>query len=257
MLSKELIRKYGIVYLDGNRYYDIDFNNKDLNFENTTPYYLNIDGEVFKDHVWKDLLLKVFNLLDSKCYKSNEYLLSLQVPWGRQTPFTNTVYSNHYQIRDGLYLNCNHTAQHSYMTILYLLSIYNIDLDKCKLIIKRTPKSEPKAIRDAEIKKNVLGFKKYLRDVERISDQSSQMIIKNLDVINNKFLTHTSYDNLFIIQGTQDLSNIISKTLKDMYNKGYPIKMINPIKQFLKFYFDYHKVVLADLIENQPNIFAV
>ena len=28
MLSKELIRKYGIVYLDGNRYYDFDFNNK-------------------------------------------------------------------------------------------------------------------------------------------------------------------------------------------------------------------------------------
>ena len=29
MLSKELIRKYGIVYLDGNRYYDVEFNNKD------------------------------------------------------------------------------------------------------------------------------------------------------------------------------------------------------------------------------------
>lgn len=241
MTLEEIMLKYNIIFINGNRYYITDLYDPNLFYENTVPFYLKVNNYEIYENSWKNLIPKLFLFLDSINKKNDEDLLKLVAKWGKQKPFNTLQLSNHIQVRDNLFINCNHSAVHSVFTIKMLLDLYDIKKEAVELIIKRHPIAEFDEARDFftnEAKKN---FSIYLKYVKKINEKNITTILKNIDIINRKFLCRISkgYDNFYLIDEPQTFFNYMKKTNEKVSLSSYPDREKNAIYRELNYLYDF------------------
>jgi len=212
---REIEKKYNIVYIQGKRYYLEDLTVKNYNYENTIPCYFCYEEIEIFNNSWKNMIIELVKALDLKFPKSKEELLSIKADWTKSLIFSDAKKANHVYYK-GLYLNCNHTAIHAMWVIQLLLKAYNIPLDKCEFIIKRSPLSESSEVKSI-IKLDVLNkFIEYLRVEKSKKSTVIDNIIKCIDFINRNYLPKfsKSYTDLFLIDDKRRLYTIKSNVLE-------------------------------------------
>ena len=107
------------VVFDGTRrYYIEDLTTRDYILENTTPYQLEILGHAIDEHSWVQLLCRVAELLLELFPDYKDKILEFRCPWTKAQMFTLEHKTNYKPIKYELYINCKHTALHSYRIIL-------------------------------------------------------------------------------------------------------------------------------------------
>lgn len=220
---ENIYQKYNIEYIGGIRHYVVDLKEKEYSFENTVPYCINIYGEEIFDSSWKNIIEKIVVHIDKINPKTIDELLAIKNTWGKQAVFSQTAKANHIPFK-GIYINANHTAVHAMWTIQLLLNEYAIDLDKCKFIIRRLPIAEPKEVREYERAKAEQGFREFMVEKYKKSDEFIDAIIKTINLLNKKILSELTvgYNDLFLLENPQ-------------YYTNYSIKVIEHAKKHMMF----------------------
>ena len=184
MNDQTIEEKYGIVYFGSQHYYIEDLTKRDYVLENCTPYYFKIGYDEFIVSVWGDLIQRVANYLIEEYPKTLEELKQFSYKWGKQKLFLDAPkLASHFPLKNGLYINCNHTALHSCWTIQDMLDFFGVDIKECKLIIRRNPVAEVKEVKDYYI--NISRLAKGDYDVLLVSPFTLFQKIPNLDYILN------------------------------------------------------------------------
>lgn len=253
---KDLERKYRIVYIGGNRYYNQDLAERQYNYENTIPCYFSYKEVEIYNKAWKNMLCEIVKALDSLHPKSQQELLEIVPDWSKSAIFSDRKKSNHIPFK-GIFINCNHTALHAMWTIQLILNKYNIPLEECEFIIKRSPKAEPSEVRDFIRNQTISSFIAYLKSINK-EDDKIERILKRCEYINKKLLPRfaNSYDDLFLIDDRQTLQNCKSKilailaddmTLNDAKKKA--------IKNSLILYCNFNKIDLQERAKTRSSYF--
>lgn len=184
-----LEEKYGIIYVEGKRYYKFDMTERLPLLQETIPHLFRYRTIEIKESSWNRMTLKILNALDAQNPKTEEELLSLTYSWSKQSVFSKEKRTNHTKFKN-LYLNTNHTATHSMMSIQVLLQAYNVDLSECNFFIKRHPSAEPKEAKEYFRKQTIYGLH-YSMHLRHIEDEKIDKVI-GIIVVLNKYLARVS-----------------------------------------------------------------
>ena len=150
--------KNGIVYIGMQRYYIEDLNKRNFYLENCTPYYFKIGFDEFVDGSWTGLLQQISDYLIEEYDYDMEKLLDFSVQWSKQKIFTIDNKSHAlYKLKNGIYLNGNHTAVHSCWFLHDLLHFFGVNIDECRLLIKKKPITESPDVKEY--------YKKIVKDM--------------------------------------------------------------------------------------------
>ena len=199
-IPKSIISKYNIVFNGKKRLYLYPLPERGLNLENTVPNTFVIGHVEITSTSWVELLALLVKFLVSVHPKNDEELLNFKTDWSKTNIFRKEKRINHEFIREGIYLNENHTAQHSIWLMIDLLDFFGEDYNNCKLIIRRHPRAEPDEVRNWVIKETKQEFETYLKNVKQLDQPKTEFVLKNIDIL-NKFMAKQSsaYDNLYLI----------------------------------------------------------
>jgi hypothetical protein len=228
---------HNLFYIGKKRRYILDFQEKRFDLEFTRPEYMELGGEKLEYKSWFDLTFNLFLLLQKSNEKSIGELLKLSTEWTKTKIFSSIEKTNHKKVKDGLYLNLNHTALHSFWLIDWLLDTYNINKKFCRIVIFRPPVSEPIEVKTLIKKEVTLKFSTFLNRNKFISEGNIEIIIRNLEKINDLYVIkyeRTSND-VFLFDDKINFSLFKSRLLKKistMHSKS-------PILDKMKKYFDY------------------
>ena len=242
---KMIEEKNNILYIGKRRCYKVDLYNKEYNFEHTTPVYISIDGQKIEENSWNVLIYQLAVHLNKLNPKSKDQLLLIKQDWGEQKVFSENLLSNYREFDYGLFINVNHTSIHAVWTIQLLLREWNVDLNKCELIIHRMPRSETKEVVEYYTTHTISGLQKYLKFVTSYKDNKINKIIEGLVYINDhigeKVFKNSGYNNLLIIDDYPIFYNMKNDVLKYIavkyYNKETFIKNSEYIMSWLDKYY--------------------
>ncbi len=243
--------KYGIIYINNKRYYKENLKERDYSLEYTSPYLFTIEDneiELFETS-WVNLVRQTILSLNELKPKSNEELLAYKRDWSKAKLFVHKDSSliNHYPINDEIMININTTALHSFWIILDLLKFYDMDVNKCKLIIKRTPGAENKEVCDYFRDKQIQRFKYYLQTILDYDDKKIAIAIKNIQTLNRyePFIS-PSYFDLFLCDDALTFYNIKCKLLHYLfYRRKFNEKQMEISKRYLDLLYDFYKIILV------------
>ena len=256
MNLEDLIKKYNLTFVNGDRVYIIDLKTNDFLFENTTPFYFKYDNDEIYCSSWKNLLPKVFSILNNKFPKTEATLLEIKNDWGKQDVFSKIKLSNYVSVTPNIYMNCNHTSLHSFKTLQLLLNEYKINFEECVFVIKRQPCAEPKEVKEFYLNETKNKFKFYLKYVKNLSDSSVEIVLKNIDIINKNHLQKLSkgYSDFYLIQNPQIFLNYMYKIVEDI-NKTikYPQNAKSAIIRQLNFLYDFVRVDRLKRANDMPS----
>lgn len=204
----------GLVFDGLKRYYVEDLTKRNFTLENTTPHEITIFGNTVVEHSWGIMLVKVVDLLIENQPKSKEDLLNFRVTWTKTAMFSESKKTNHRILKNGLYLNCNHTAQHSCWLIQDILDFFGLDKSDVYFLIHRSPKAEPKSVRELLKTETKENFKKYLCEVCSKTEDEAEQLINILDGDLNKVLSKISpsYNDFFLFDEYPYAYNYYKKT---------------------------------------------
>lgn len=242
-----LLGKYGLFFEGQKRFYIEDLTKRDLTLECTIPVSFSFNSVKIECTSWKSLLPKIANEMLDFSPKTTEELLTFRVSWTKQKIFTTTKVTNSEVLKNGLFLACNFTADHSAWIIQDLISFFHIDLGACKMIIRRPPFAEPEEIKELLIQQQKDNFSTYLRETYSFTSQRIMKIISNIDVITNAVLPKItkSYNNIWLFDMNQNAYNYIVK-LEEYAEEHYlgKEKLLRQIKRYCLFLKDFYKVTL-------------
>ena len=234
-MTMTLEEKYGIVYIDGKRYYSEDLTQRNYSVENSTPFsFFYSDGDHVvdvKDNTWNNMIYKIAVAFDEFIPKSEEEYLGVQNDWGKQKVFSREKLKNYLAFKD-IYINLNHTAIHALWTIQILLDFYGIDRASCQMLLRRHGSAEPKEAQAYFQNKTLEGFDCYLQEIRGYSQEKSKKIINNLTVANKLMpKISRSYDNLFLFEDGSMLSGYGKKLLEVLkFEKGLSNEQLDIIR---------------------------
>jgi len=252
MDESKLLKKYNIVYIHGLRFYKIDLSTvRTTWFENTTPYCLVVNQEVFHEHAWGSLIIRVLELIDTLHPKTIGELLSIENDWSKQAVFDTQEKSNYSPYR-GIFINVNHNATHSVWTLQLLLNEYGIDLESCEFIIRRQPSVEPPEVIAYYKDKRINAFTNYLRKDLTITERSIDNIFSTLEKINQRVLPKLSkgYADVFLIEDPTIFLNYRKSILDFLEKMGNSQKTLQSVDYKLGILCNYVKIQYA---ENEMN----
>lgn len=241
--------KYNILFIGKRRCYKVDLDNKEYNFEHSTPVYISIDGQKIEENSWNVLIFKLAIFLNRLNPKSKEELLLIQQDWGEQKVFSEKRLSNYREFDYNLFINVNHTSVHAVWTIQLLLREWNVDLNKCELIIHRMPRSEAKEVIEYYTKQTISGLQQYLNFVTSYNGSKINKIIEGLVYINDKIgekvFKNSGYNSLLIIDDYPIFYNMKNDVLKYIEVKYYNQEaFVKNSKYILSWLDKYYKRVL-------------
>lgn len=217
-----------LLYKSFRRYYIEDLAKRDFTLENTTPHMIIIFDEIIEEHSWGNMLVKVVDLLIEKKPKATKDLESFRTGWSKKEIFSSTKKTNCKPLQNGMFLNCNHTAQHSCWLLQDLLGFFDVDIDTVSFIIYRPHSAEPKQVKEYVGNKTKEKFCDYLSNVCEKSDSEIAQVIKDIDEILNKILSTKlcktpSYIDFFLFDNNACFYNY-SKKAKDYLEKKLNLK---------------------------------
>lgn len=212
--------KYGIIYIGNKHYYIEDLTKRDYTLENCLPLYLNIEGEEFNETTWINLLPALAEYLIEEFGPTQKELCDFSLEWSKAKIFSEDKKINSVLLSNGLYLNCNHTAQHSCWVVQDLVKYFDISLLNCKLIIRRNPKAEKKEVKDYFKNKHKEEFKSYvlfeLGKDEKYYDSCIKALDSSEKLFNKLFPT---FESLYYFDDYTYFCNYKVKFLDHLKNK--------------------------------------
>ena len=190
------------------------------------------------------MLVEIATLLLKNVTKSTEDLISFRTEWSKNQIFAVEKKTNHKPLNDNLYLNCNHTAQHSCWLIQDLLKFFEVDLASVTLIIHRSPKAEPKEVKTLIKSEYQNHFKKHLCNEKGISEEQADIIIKLIDEDLNKILSKItpSYNDFFLFDDNAYFYNYCKK-VKDYIEPRMSLKERQPLIDSLDLLLGFYKKI--------------
>ena len=211
----ELFDKYNIVLKDKQRYYVESLTERDFSLECSTPYYFSNKAKVIKEKSWVNIIVKIANYLYTEKAIEKETLINYRTSWSKSAMFSVEKRTNFLKIDCGLYINVNHSAEHSVWLIQDLLDLFKINKNDCRLVIKRPPFCEPKEVVDYIEREMHSGFIQFLTDHKKIERERAIKIANNI-IILNKYLAKMSkaYNNFYLFDNVQYLLNYKAKFFK-------------------------------------------
>ena len=246
-MEKTIEEKYGIVYVEGERYYSFSLNEKKYDLESTRPFFVRIDGKVLEEHTWNNLIVLVFDYVITRKNISREELLSFSTEWSKSLIISSSKLSRTYMdLKNGLFVNTNHTAVHCCWIIQDFLNFCSYELNDVSIIIKRTGVSEPKEVRDYFINKSIAGFNQYIVDV--FPETKRKILVtysKYLKAVDEKFTMKAfkSVYSIYLVDNVQtmyklkeDYINYLKfKTTVRKEQLEYIIEGLNLYYQYIKY----------------------
>ena len=216
--------KYNIQYFNNKRYYKFDLTTPVTVLDNTIPYFFEYNGKRIYETAWNRLTVKILEMLDSINPLPNETLLSLEYDWSKVQVFSSEKRTNFSKFKD-IYVNTNHTATHSGMSIRFLLKAYGVEPGDCTLYIRRHPVAEPPEAREYFRNQTEKAFRNYL-ELQGKSESNIDIIIKNFNVINKYLANHgsTGFNDFFLFDDYGYFCNYKIKTLEYVNKKYYGSK---------------------------------
>lgn len=227
-----------VVFEGKRRYYVEDLTQRDYSLENTTPYQLEILGHVIDEHSWGMLLCKTSDLLLNLFPEYNEKILAFQCKWSKQTMYSLENKTNYKTVKEGLFINVNHTALHSCWFLQDLLEFFNINLSNVHFLIHRPSSAEPPRVKDyieKRFKRNFIDFvcnkynkpKEYGDKVINVFEKYLNPILKSIS---------KSYTNFFLFDDNATLYNYVKKVREKITDS---LRFDEKAKGVLNKYLDY------------------
>ena len=227
-----------VVFEGKRRYYIEDLTIRDYSLENTTPYQLDIMGNIIDEHSWGAMLSKVSNLLLNLFPDYNEKILSFQCKWSKQLMYSLEQKTNYKVVKEGLYINVNHTALHSCWFLQDLLEFFNIDLSKVHFLIHRPSSAEPQRVKDYIEQRFKKNFSYFICNVYKKPEEYSNKVISVFEKYLNPMLKtiSKSYTNFFLFDDNATLYNYVKKVREKISSS---MKFDDKAKKVLNKYLDY------------------
>lgn len=227
-----------VVFSGKRRYYIENLSERDYSLENTTPYQIEILGNVIEEGSWGILLCRVANLLLKLFPEHLKNITDFRCPWSKAAMFSTEARTNFKPIDNNLYLNCNHTALHSCWFIQDLLDYFNVDKSSVHFLIHRPCSAEPKSVKEYIEKRFKNGFVDFLCLKYGKTTEYAQKVIRNIDKYLNPMLVKISksYTNLFLFDDTAIMQNYVKKIREIISQK---ITYDDKTKKILNRYLDY------------------
>lgn len=224
-----------VVFNGTRRYYIEDLTTRDYFLENTTPYQMKIYDVCIEEKTWGNLICRVLELLLEKNSSRLYSICEFRCKWSKATMITLEQRTNYKRVKQGLYVNCNHTALHSCWFIQDLLDYFMVDKNSVYFLIHRPSGSEPKEVKNYIEKRTKRKFSYYLQDKYSKDEGYANKVINNIDKHLNKILKNlsSSYVNFFLFDDKNILYNY-SKKVKSVIDSN--TKYGNKAKMILKRY---------------------
>ena len=193
---------------------------KHFDMEFTAPEHFSLEKVGFEASGWGGLLLLIAKYLSRSYPKSTEELFAFRTTWSRAEIFLPVPHVNCELVREGCYMNLNHTSLHCIWLIIDLLGFFGVEPTKCKLLMRRMPRSEPEEVREAITLEIQQGLKTYLAEKKSLSLERIQKVISNLDYANRFFhQMRSGYNNFYLIDSALMFSNMKAKFLTEYSKK--------------------------------------
>ncbi len=234
-----------VVFSGKRRYYIEDLTKRDYTLENTTPYQIEILGNIIEENSWGILLCRVSNLLLKLYPEYVDDITSFRCPWTKAVMFSLERKTNYKPIDHNLFLNCNHTALHSCWLLQDLLDYFKIDKGSIHFLIHRPCSAEPKNVKEYIEKRFKNGFMDFICSRHNKSKEYAQKVITNIEKYLNPMLAKISksYTNFFLFDDNATLHNYIKKVRDVIAGKvNYGEKVKSALNKYLDYLIEYYKV---------------
>lgn len=246
---EDIFSKYNIIYVNNKRYYKVDLNNLDTNFEFSTPLYLKIKEHLIEERSYVELIYKEALYLNFLSFKSDEELLNIKNFWGKQDVFSLNQKSNYRKFNDSIYINLNHTGIHSIWTIKLLLDEWNINVNEVELVIRRLPKGEPKEVSEYFKNETITKFKEYLILIKDYSDKKIEVVFKLLNYLNDRIcpiaFKNCGNNNLYVFLEYYSFFKVKSDLIEYLeFNFPNKLDVIKKYKFALELLDSFYKIYL-------------
>ncbi len=234
-----------VVFEGKRRYYIEDLTTRDYTLENTTPYQIDILGNVIEENSWGNLLCRVSNLLLKLYPEYIEKITDFRCPWTKAVMFSLEQKTNYKPIEHGLFLNCNHTALHSCWFLQDLLDYFKIDKGSIHFLIHRPCSAEPKNVKEYIEKRFKNGLIDFICSRHNKSKEYAQKVIGNIEKYLNPMLAKISksYTNFFLFDDNATLYNYVKKVREAIAQKlNFEEKAKMVLNKYLDYLVEYYKV---------------
>lgn len=232
--------KYNIHYFNNKRYYLYDLSQSLMTLQDVIPYSFEYNGKKIYSSSWNRMTVEILNILDEINPIPNEELFDLKYSWSDVTVFSPEKRTNFSKFKD-IYVNTNHTASHSGMSIKFLLQTYGVDPKDCIFFVRKHPVAEKEEVRNYYRKQNIDAFKMSLQFQGR-DEKTIDIIIKNFETI-NKYLSKNSsgFDDFFLFDDYNYFVSYKTKTLDYVKDRYYGTNNYKATKTGLNCLDDYYK----------------
>ena len=250
---ENLINEYGLIFIDGKRYYKFDMSTDLPSLENTTPYLFKYQNIEICENSWGKMTLEIVKALDKIHPKDRYYLLELEYPWSKTEVFAPRRRTNFAPYKN-IFLNTNHTSTHSMMSIQFLLEAFDVNPSECSFIIRRLPAAEPVPIREYLRNKIIKEFTSCMV-FRGFSEKRINTTINNFKVINRLLKCVSSgYDDFFLFEDYLTFYNyklsVINYSEKSFFEKQSYVKAtrraLDRLDDFYKNKEFYNKITKID-----------
>lgn len=233
--------KYRIHLIGGKRYYEADLEESLPLMDDCVPFLFKYRDLEIKKGAWGNLVLEVVQALDKENPKTEEQLLSIEYGFSNQAPFSKMKRTNHLPYKN-LWLNVNHSATHSMMSLQTILRAYGVDLSECSMLIRRHHNVEPDEVREYYEKQNLELFAQHLR-LQRYQESNISSILKNaLYVQKVGFDVDSSYNNLLLFDDYY-LFTVFKRKVMDIAKAKWFTKpnILDTFSRTLSYFDDYYR----------------
>ena len=228
-----------VVFEGKKRYYVEDLTQRDYVLENTTPYQLKFLDLVFNEHVWGNLLSKVSNALLNLFPDYESKIFDFRCPWSKQVIFCTEERTNFKPVRDGMFINVNHTALHSCWLLQDLFDFFNIDKSTVIFLINRPSGAEPVRVKEYVSKRFKRNFASFIvQRYEKSQEYAENNVIQSFEKYLNPMLRNVSksYVNFFLFDDNTVLSTYVKKVRTQI---SLSMVFDDSSKKILNKYLDY------------------
>ena len=233
-----------VVFEGKRRYYIEDLSERDYTLENTRPYQFEILGHVIEEHSWGALLVKSSDLLLSLFPQYLETITSFQCKWSKQIMYSYEKKTNYKLVRDGLYINVNHTALHCCWFLQDLLEFFNVDINNVHFLIHRPSSAEPQRVKEYIEKRFKRNFSEFIKLRYKKSQEYTEKVLNVFEKYLNPLLRSVSksYTNFFLFDDNATLYNYVKEVrLKIMNSLRYDQKAKDILNKYLDYLVAYYK----------------
>ena len=246
-----LNEKYGLVFLNGKRYYSFSLENKRIDLEHSKPFYLKLGDTVLENHCWGGLIQLVCNYFLKRKEIENDNLEKFRVDWSKTHIFLREKRVNSdLPLLNGMFVNTNHTSVHCCWLIREIIMFFEYDITKAVMIIHKQGNVEPKEIKETIINANKEGYKKYL--IDTFSGMEESIAKKQIDFLtkaDEKFTPYVAKNkkSIFLIDNLLDLWKYrmdLFIFLKEKTNFSEKNTII--LRKIVDNYYEYQKYILKE-----------